>query len=482
MNNQHLISQRLLSDFGLTTSHLEQALAMAHVKGADFSDIFLESTIFESWSLEDGLVSAGSFDLSQGVGVRVNQGEQSGLAYCDVLSVEGLFEAARQAKQIVRGPLSTAGVPIRVPTFREGYPRLYDSSDPRSRVMRHEQIELLQALDAYARAKDSRVIQVLGTLVSEWSHVLVMGSDGVLAGDIRPLVRLSVTVVMESNGLREQGFSGQGGRYSLEHLMKASCWQSLVDAACAGAARNLEAKPTPAGPMDVVLGAGWPGVLIHEAVGHGLEGDFNRKQSSAFSGRMGEMIASPLCSIVDDGTLPELRGSLSIDDEGTPTSCTPLIEKGRLVGYMHDKLSARVMGLPPTGNGRRESYAHKVLPRMTNTYMLPGAHTPEEIIASMDRGLYAVNFNGGQVDITSGKFVFAASEAYWVEKGKIQYPVKGATLIGDGPSALMRVTMVGNDLKLDPGIGVCGKDGQSVPVGVGQPTVRMNDMVVGGAV
>ncbi len=475
-NLEKKLYQHLLTNNGLSLEILQKVLASAHAPGADFTDIYLESSYFESWSLEDGLVKNGSFDLGQGAGIRVNTGEQTGLAYCDVLTEPGLFLAAHHAKQIIQIPTLKSPSKISHPHAKSRYPAI----DPRLSLTSQDQVNLLKAVDQYARSKDPRITQVLATLASSQTQILILASDDTLAVDNRPLVRLSVTVILESNGQREQGFAGGGGRHALAQLLEPNTWQTLVNQAIHGADVNLQARSAPAGVMDVVLGSGWPGVLIHEAVGHGLEADFNRKMSSAFSHKMGQVIASPLCSIVDDGTLANLRGSLTLDDEGTPTHCTSLIEKGVLVGYLHDKLSARLMGQAPTGNGRRESYAHKVLPRMTNTYLQPGEHTPEEIIASIDKGLYAVNFNGGQVDITSGKFVFATSEAYFVERGKIQYPVKGATLIGDGPSALMRVSMVGNDLRLDPGIGVCGKEGQSLPVGVGQPTIRINQMVVGG--
>ena len=424
-------------------------------------------------------MKSGSFSIDQGVGVRAVCGEKTAFAYSDVLSPEALMEAAVTTRAIARAgnsaraklrPSSALAVPPRI---------LYGDFDPIAALSSQEKVDLLGRVEALARKRDPRVIQVMASLAGEYDVVMVLRSDGVMAADVRPLVRLSVTVIVEQNGRREQGSHGGGGRRDLA-MFSDELIAHYVDEAVRQALVNLESRPAPAGTMPVVLGPGWPGVLLHEAVGHGLEGDFNRKGSSAFAGRIGEQVAAKGVTVVDDGTLQDRRGSLNVDDEGHATQCNVLIEDGILRGYIQDTLNARLMKVAPTGNGRRESYAHLPMPRMTNTYMLSGNEDPQTIVASLDRGLYAVNFGGGQVDITSGKFVFSASEAYWVENGKIQYPVKGATIIGNGPDALTRVTMIGNDLALDSGVGTCGKEGQSVPVGVGQPTLRIEALTVGG--
>jgi TldD protein len=476
----------LLEPHGLTESDLHGALAEIHAHRIDYADLYFQYTMAESWSLDEGIVKSGSFSIDQGVGVRAISGEKTAFAYSDTLSAAALLEAAHTTRSIAaRGQQARVRVGQAqkklVDRRQLAQPRqaLYMGADPLSVMPAQEKVALLMEIERIARGQDPRVTQVMASLAGEFDVVLVMRSDGLLAADVRPLVRLSVSVIVESNGRREQGSSGGGGRYDLrvftpERLQEYACEavrQALV---------NLEARPAPAGVLPVVLGPGWPGVLLHEAVGHGLEGDFNRKGSSAFSGRVGERVAAKGVTVIDDGSLPDRRGSLHMDDEGNPTSRNVLIEDGVLCGYLQDGLNARLMGVPVTGNGRRESYAHLTMPRMTNTFMLAGDRDPQEIVASLDRGLYAVNFGGGQVDITSGKFVFSASEAYWVEGGKIQYPVKGATIIGNGPDALTRVTMIGNDLALDPGIGTCGKEGQSLPVGVGQPTLRIEGLTVGG--
>ncbi|MFW5927007.1 MAG: metalloprotease TldD, partial [Wenzhouxiangella sp.] len=430
----------------------------------------------ESWSLEDGTVKSGSFDADQGVGVRAVAGAGTGFAYSDTISVPSLIDAAGSARAIAgsRGEGRVRVAPV------VSAPVRYGADDPTASGRAADRVDLLRTIDAYVRSLDQRVSQVSVNLSASHEDILVAATDGVMAGDVRPLVRLDIRVVMEEGDRRESGSSGGGGRFALEQIMEPDFWQLHAGEAVRQAGVNLRAEAAPAGYLTVVLGPGWPGVLLHEAIGHGLEGDFNRKGISAFSNRIGEMVATEQCTVVDDGTLANRRGSLSIDDEGTPSRCNTLIENGRLVGYMQDRLNARLMGVEPTGNGRRESFAHMPMPRMTNTYMLPGEHDPGEIIASVDDGIYAVNFNGGQVDITSGKFVFAASEAYRIRNGKLGAPIKGATLIGNGPDVLTRVGMVGNDLELDSGVGVCGKEGQGVPVGVGQPTLRIDGLTVGG--
>ncbi|PWV59348.1 metalloprotease TldD [Plasticicumulans acidivorans] len=472
-----LARARVLEPAGLDDAALERALGTLLGHAVDYADVYFQLRRAEGWSLEDGQVKSTSHSIDQGVGVRACAGERTGFAYSDELAVPALLEAATAARAIARSGGDARAQAI---APRTGARALYAALDPLETLDADEKVRLLEAVDAEARRQDPRVSQVMVSLAAVQDTVLVAASDGTLAGDVRPLVRLSVSVIVEHNGRREQGSSGGGGRVAYGYFLDEERALGYAREAVRQALVNLDSVPAPAGTMTVVLGPGWPGVLLHEAVGHGLEGDFNRKGTSAFSGRIGEQVASPLCTIVDDGTLVDRRGSLSVDDEGTPSECTVLIENGVLRGYMQDKFNARLMGVRPTGNGRRESYAHLPLPRMTNTYMRPGAHDPQEIIASVDRGLYAVNFGGGQVDITSGKFVFSASEAYLIENGKVTRPVRGATLIGNGPEAMQRVSMVGNDLKLDLGVGTCGKDGQSVPVGVGQPTLRLDGLTVGG--
>jgi TldD protein len=467
----------LLDPFGLDEGDLQRALASIFEHRADYADLYFQYTRNESFSLEEGIVKSGSFDIGQGVGVRAVAGDRTAFAYSDDISLESLNEAAVTARAIARQGSGRVRVAPRVAPRRQA--ALYGTSDPVASLPAAEKVRLLETVERMARARDVRVKQVMANIGAEYDVILVARSDGLLAADVRPLVQLSVTVIVEENGRREQGYSGGGGRHDLaffteerlaEHAHKAVD-QALV---------NLDAKPAPAGVMPVVLGPGWPGILLHEAVGHGLEGDFNRKGSSAFAGRVGERVASRGVTVIDDGTLPDRRGSLNIDDEGNPTQRTVLIEDGMLLGYIQDSLNARLMKVAPTGNGRRESFAHLPMPRMTNTYMLAGKDDPEEIIRSVPYGLFASNFRGGQVDITNGKFVFVAAEAYLIENGRITAPVKGATLIGNGPDALTRVTMIGNDMALDLGIGTCGKDGQSVPVGVGQPTLRIEGLTVGG--
>lgn len=469
-------SQQLLAPHDLDQNQLQSLLNTMMNKGADAADIYFQHTRHESWGLEDGIVKHGNHGIEQGAGLRVIQGEKTGFAYSDDLRFKALEQAGGVAGSIVR-----QGQSMRVPMLTEASGlQLYGAIDPIDDLAAAEKVAVLQSVEAAARSADPRVVQVMANLVAVCDEVMVAASDGTFAADVRPLVRLSVTVMVEEKGRRETGSSGGGGRYSLPALIADKKPEQWAREAVRQALVNLEAQPAPAGVMPIVLGPGWPGVLLHEAVGHGLEADFNRKGTSNFSGKLGEMVASPLCTVVDDGTMEGRRGSLNIDDEGVVSQNTVLIEGGRLVGYMQDKHNAQLMGAEPTGNGRRESYAHLPMPRMTNTYMLPGESEPEEIIASIDKGLYAVNFGGGQVDITNGKFTFSASEAYWVENGKIQYPVKGATLVGDGPTVMQKISMVGNDLALDQGVGVCGKDGQSVPVGVGQPTLRIDEITVGG--
>ncbi len=476
---EHLAIARsvLLEPCGLDESHLGAALAEIFRHRVDYADLYFQFTRSEGWSLEEGIVKSGSFSIDQGVGVRAVSGDKTAFAYSDVIGVEALMNAARATRTIAsRGAGRTKVASGLVPG---GGHALYVSDDPILRLDAASKVSLLERIERMARARDPRIRQVMASLAAEYDVVLVARSDGLMAADVRPLVRLSLTVIAEQNGRREQGHSGGGGRFDFAHFDDARIGR-YVDEAVHSALTNLEARPAPAGTMTVVLGPGWPGVLLHEAVGHGLEGDFNRKGSSVFAGRIGERVASRGVHVVDDGTIPERRGSLNIDDEGNSSQRNVLIEDGVLKGYLQDTLNARLMKTAVTGNGRRESFAHLPMPRMTNTYMLNGERDPGEILASVERGLYAVNFGGGQVDITNGKFVFSASEAWWIENGKLQYPVKGATIIGNGPDALTRVTMIGNDMRLDAGIGVCGKDGQSVPVGVGQPTLRIEELTVGG--
>lgn len=466
----------LLSPYGLGENDLQAVLDQLMGHSIDNADLYFQISRHESWMLEDGIVREGHHGIEQGVGVRALSGEKTGFAYSDEIMLPALTEAADAARAIARSGRQGTVQAWQQQTGQ----RLYLPADPLRSLDADQKISLLRELDAEARRQDPRIKQVVVSLAGSHEVVLVAASDGTLAADVRPLVRMNVSVIAEQGDRREQGSAGGGGRIDYSYFQQQDRGLEYAREAVRQALLNLDAVPAPAGSMPVVLGPGWPGVLLHEAIGHGLEGDFNRKGSSAFSGRMGEQVASPLCTIVDDGTLPDRRGSLNMDDEGTSTQQTVLIEKGILKGYMQDKLNASLMGQAPTGNGRRESYAHLPMPRMTNTYMMAGEHDPQEIIASVDKGLYAVNFGGGQVDITSGKFVFSASEAYLIEKGKVTRPVKGATLIGNGPEIMNRVSMVGNDLALDRGVGVCGKEGQSVPVGVGQPTLKIDRITVGG--
>jgi len=471
-----LAHELILAPAGLDENHIARALGLVRASSVDAADVYFQFSRDESWSLEDGIVKEGSASIEQGVGVRAVSGEKTGFAYSDEILPAALEEAAIAARAI-----AVSGGDGRVPVLRRSVGHtLYPSIDPQGSLSDDDKVRWLERVDRETRRIDPRIVQVMASVSKAFDVVLLADADGTLAADVRPLVRFNVSVIAERDGRREVGFAGTGGRYALAELVVGDRPLALGREAARQALVNLDAIPAPAGAMTVVLGAGWPGILLHEAIGHGLEGDFNRKGTSAFSNRVGERVASEHCTVVDDGTLSSRRGSLNIDDEGTPTRCTTLIEHGVLKGYLQDKMNARLMGTQSTGNGRRESFAHMTLPRMTNTYMRPGPHDPQEIIASVDRGIYAVNFGGGQVDITSGKFVFSASEAYLIEKGRIGAPIKGATLIGNGPDVLTRVSMVGNDLKLDDGVGTCGKEGQSVPVGVGQPTLRIDELTVGG--
>ncbi|MBO1270642.1 MULTISPECIES: metalloprotease TldD [Shewanella] len=474
------VGQSLLQQ-GLTLEDLHRYLERIHRHQVDFADLYFQGSRHESWVLEDGIIKEGSFHIERGVGVRAITGEKTGFAYADDITPAALNASVEAARGIAQ-----SGGKGKVHAWkRRGVKPLYQSEDPIAAMTEAPKIQLLKQADAYVRSLDPRIIQVVISLSGVYEEILVAASDGTLAADIRPLVRFNCSVILEENGRRERGGSGGGGRHDYNALMLSGddglpvCF-AFAREAVRQAQVNLNAVDAPAGEMPVVLGPGWPGVLLHEAVGHGLEGDFNRKGSSAFSGRIGQQVASPLVTVVDDGTIANRRGSLTIDDEGTPTHRTVLIENGILKGYMQDKLNARLMGQQPTGNGRRESYANLPMPRMTNTYMLAGESDPTAIIRSVDKGIYAPNFGGGQVDITSGKFVFSASEAYLIEKGEITQAIKGATLIGNGPEAMGQISMVGNDLSLDKGVGVCGKDGQSVPVGVGQPTLKLDRLTVGG--
>jgi TldD protein len=474
----------LLAPYGLDRGELQGVLDQIMQRGVDFADLYFQYSRNEGWQLEEGKVKSGSFSIDQGVGVRAVHGDKAAFAYSDDISLPALSQAAAATRAIAK---AGAEARVRVPALTHGKhgelilerPALYLPHDPIKSLSDAKKVALLERMERRARAADPRITQVIASLAGEYEVVLIARSDGLLAADVRPLVRVSLQVIAEADGRREQGSAGGGGRFDfgyftdevLEQYVKQAVHQALT---------NLEARPAPAGTMTVVLGPGWPGILLHEAIGHGLEGDFNRKGSSAFSGRVGERVAAHGVTVVDDGTLARRRGSLNVDDEGNPTECTVLIENGILKGYMQDTLNARLMGVPVTGNARRESFAHIPMPRMTNTYMLSGDKDPEEIIKSVKHGLYAVNFGGGQVDITSGKFVFSAAEAYMIEDGRISYPVKGATLIGNGPDVLTRVSMIGNDMRLDPGVGTCGKEGQSVPVGVGQPTLKIDGLTVGG--
>ena len=465
----------LLAPASLEFNQLSGVLADIHGHRVDYADLYFQYSRLESWSLEEGIVKSGSFSIDRGVGVRAVSGEKTAFAYSDDITLDALAQAASATRAIALQGQSAVAALDHVGSARA----LYAARDPVMALTDAAKVSLLERLERLARARDPRVSQVVASLTGEYEAVLVARSDGLIAADVRPLVRLSLSVIVEENGRREQGMAGGGGRLDYGYFSPAIL-QEYADRAVDQALLNLRAREAPAGTMTVVLGPGWPGILLHEAIGHGLEGDFNRKGTSAFSNRIGQRVAAPGVTVVDDGTIPDRRGSLNIDDEGNPTQRTVLIEDGILKGYMQDTMNARLMGVSPTGNGRRESFAHVPMPRMTNTVMLNGDRDPAEIIASVDDGLYAVNFGGGQVDITNGKFVFSAAEAWKIEKGKLAYPVKGATLIGNGPDALTRVSMIGNDLSLDSGIGTCGKDGQSVPVGVGQPTLRIDGLTVGG--
>lgn len=476
MSLSEQVKQTILTANGLQAQDVDRIMAAMLSVPVDAADIYFQCSHFESWSLEGGIVKEGTHSIEHGAGVRVVSGEKTGFAYSDRIELPILLEAANNVKAIVRQG-QQASHQIQTPA---GWPQLYQPFNPLKSLEDQEKIDLLKRVDAETRQLDPRIEEVMISLVAAYDQVLVANQDGSLVADVRPLVRMNVSVIMVENGRREQGSMGGGERSDYRYFLESDKAMAYAREAVRHAQVNLQAEEAPAGSMPVVLGPGWPGILLHEAIGHGLEGDFNRKGTSAFSGRVGERVASELCTVVDDGTLPGRRGSLSVDDEGTPTENTVLIEKGILKGYMQDKLNARLMGGKSTGNGRRESYAHMPMPRMTNTYMLGGSSDPEEIIRSVKKGLFARNFGGGQVDITSGKFVFSASEAYLIENGKITRPVKGATLIGNGPDVLTKVSMVGNDMQLDSGVGTCGKDGQSVPVGVGQPTVKIDNMTVGG--
>ena len=472
-----LAQQQLLEPAGLSIDHLEKVFS--HLNGADIADLYFQSNRFESWVLEEGIIKNGTYSIDQGVGVRMVVGEQTGFAYSDEITLDALTASAKaaaaigKAGQTGRTQASQAREEVKVDA-------LYGIDNPLASMTEDEKIALLNLADKEARAASPHVTQVIANIAGVHEHVLIADNEGNLSADIRPLVRMNITVIVEKKGERESGSTGGGGRFGFDYFTQADRIREYAQEAVRLALVNLEAVAAPAGTQTVVLGSGWPGILLHEAIGHGLEGDFNRKGTSAFSGRIGEKVASAGVTVVDDGTIKDRRGSMTVDDEGTQSNCTTLIENGVLKGYMQDKLNARLMGEKSTGNGRRESYAHLPMPRMTNTYMLAGKEDPQEIIASVEKGLYAVNFGGGQVDITSGKFVFSASEAYLIEKGKVTRPVKGATLIGNGPDVLTRVSMIGNDLELDKGVGMCGKAGQSVPVGVGQPTLKIDGLTVGG--
>jgi TldD protein len=479
--NQSLLAQAqqtLLTPYALDTGALNKVFGAIMTHDVDYADLYFQYSRSEAWSLEEGIVKSGSFNIDQGVGVRAIAGEKTAFAYSDDISLPALNDAAATVRAI-----AAAGQQKRIPVLkkRSGH-ALYLPQDPLASLDATAKVKLLERLESYARAEDSRVTQVMAHIAGEYEVILVAGSDGRLAADVRPLVRVSITVIVEeADGKREQGSAGGGGRtdygYFSDEILRGYAREAVHQAVT-----NLAARPAPAGTMTVVLGSGWPGILLHEAVGHGLEGDFNRKGSSTFAGRIGQRVAAKGVTVVDDGTIPQRRGSLNIDDEGNPTQRTVLIEDGVLQAYMQDSHNARLMGVAPTGNGRRESYAHLPMPRMTNTTMMNGDKNPEEIIKSVKKGIYAVNFGGGQVDITSGQFVFSMSEAYLIENGQLTFPVKGATLIGNGPEAMTRVSMIGNDMRLDPGVGTCGKEGQSVPVGVGQPTLRIDGLTVGGTV
>ena len=470
--------QTLLAPYDLTPGKLAMVFGDLFAHRVDYADLYFQYARSEAWSLEEGIVKSGSYSIDQGVGVRAVSGDKTAFAYSDEISLPALQGAAKATRAI-----AAAGAAGGLPSLAQGSMRpLYVPRDPIPSLADADKVKLLERREKFARDLDPRVAEVMAHIAGTWEVVLVARSDGRMAADVRPLVRVSITVIMVEDGKREQGHAGGGGRYDYGYFGDERLMQYAKEAVHQ-ASVNLAAKPAPAGSMTVVLGAGWPGILLHEAIGHGLEGDFNRKGSSAFAGRVGQRVAARGVTVVDDGTIADRRGSLSVDDEGNPTRRTVLIEDGILQGYLQDTLNARLMGVEPTGNGRRESFAHLPIPRMTNTYMLNGpggGMSPEEVIRSVKKGLYAANFGGGQVDITSGKFVFSTAEAYLIENGKITTPVKGATLIGNGPDILTRVSMIGNDMRLDPGVGTCGKEGQSVPVGVGQPTLRIDGLTVGG--
>ncbi len=472
-------SRVLLEPTGLDSSDLSRTISRIMGPKIDYADLYFQYSRHESWAIDEATVKSGSFGIDQGVGIRAVSGEKTGFAYSDEILLPALENAADAARAIASH--SGAEKVMQIAGSGTAIPQLYEPLDPLVSMPDSEKVELLKNIEQQTRDMDSRISQVMVSLAGAQDIILVVRSDGLLAADVRPLVRMNVSVIVDEKGRREQGSAGGGGRFAYNYFTAQDRATSYAEEAVRQALVNLESQEAPAGEMTVVLGSGWPGILLHEAIGHGLEGDFNRKGTSVFSGRIGEQVASELCTVVDDGTIEGRRGSLSIDDEGVPSQNTVLIENGILTGYMQDQLNARLMGMEPTGNGRRESYAHLPMPRMTNTYMHAGETPPEDIIASVDKGIYAVNFDGGQVDITSGKFVFSASEAYMIENGKKTYPVKGATLIGNGPDVLTRVSMVGNDMSLDTGVGVCGKEGQSVAVGVGQPTMRIDGLTVGGA-
>ena len=478
MSNQ--VQENLLSASQLVTSDIDKALGLICQHQNDFADIYFQSSQHESWVLEDGIIKDGSYNIERGVGVRAVSGEKTGFAYSDDISPEALTKAAKASRSIA----SSGGTFEPQKTKPAQFDARYFAQNPILGMEEHQKITLLQDVDKYIRDQEPLATQVVVSISGVYEEILVAATDGTFSTDIRPLIRLNCSLLIEDDGRRERGSAGMGGRYSYQYFCQQDGdkprYETLADEAIHMARVNMQAVDAPAGLMPVVLGNGWPGVLLHEAVGHGLEGDFNRKGASTFSGRIGEQVAAKGVTVVDDGTLSDRRGSLTVDDEGTPTQRNVLIEDGVLTGYMQDKLNARLMGVKPTGNGRRESYAHLPMPRMTNTFMLEGQHTPEEIISSIKQGVYAPNFGGGQVDITSGKFVFSTSEAYLIENGKITTPIKGATLIGNGPEVMQKISMIGNNLSLDKGVGVCGKDGQSVPVGVGQPTLKVDELTVGG--
>lgn len=476
----NLVQENLLSASHLSTSDIDKALGLICQHQNDFADIYFQSSQHESWVLEDGIIKDGSYNIERGVGIRAVSGEKTGFAYSDDISPDALIKAAKASRSIA----STGGTFQPTATKPSHLNARYFDENPILGIQEHQKISLLQAVDKYVRDQEPNATQVVVSISGVYEEILIAATDGTFCTDIRPLIRLNCSLLIEQGERRERGSAGMGGRYSYAYFSQLDGekprYEVLADEAIHMARVNMQAVDAPAGLMPVVLGNGWPGVLLHEAVGHGLEGDFNRKGASTFSGRIGEQVAAKGVTVVDDGTLSDRRGSLTVDDEGTPSQRNVLIEDGVLTGYMQDKLNARLMGVDPTGNGRRESYAHLPMPRMTNTFMLEGQHTPEEIISSIDKGVYAPNFGGGQVDITSGKFVFSTSEAYLIEKGKITTPIKGATLIGNGPEVMQKISMIGNNLSLDKGVGVCGKDGQSVPVGVGQPSLKVDELTVGG--